>query len=308
MNIQIHLQEYLAHMKGRGMRTPTIRYAGKAIRDFISLNRISSPVDLLPAHARAYVRYISAQGFAPNTKRKKLRAVRTFLCFLRDRNAILFDPVPLIPFPKEGRTLPRSVLTVREVESLLGSRILLAPDCLRLRAILELLYGTGIRRSELLGLDMYDIDFRERTLLVRRGKGDKDRLIPVPRDTLLHLEEYVGNKRLPRQGEPALFVGKQGRLKKSRLHQEMRRLEHALRRALAFRKPITCHVFRHSIATHLLQSGVDIRYVQALLGHASLKTTQIYTHVAIEDLARELARCHPRERMRIPLPGGPAGV
>jgi integrase/recombinase XerD len=167
---------------------------------------------------------------------------------------------------------------------------------LRDRAILELLYGTGLRLGELLRLDLTDVDLARGTLLIRQGKGRKDRMVPVAGRAAVALDAYLAEARreLARNfREPSLFLSWRGQ------RMEEGRIECLLQRyAAAAKVPgrVHPHALRHACATHLLQGGASIRHVQALLGHASLATTVLYTKVAVKDLAQVLTKAHPSER------------
>jgi len=297
------LDEYLEHLQSRNLGRKTISHQRSAVSAFLQMNRIGEAADVVPADIKRFEEKLLKDRLASGTKRSKLGAVRDFLLFLRARGLVLFDASALVVLPKMEKPLPRVILTEEEIKRLLALPMLNRVKGLRMRAIVEVFYGTGIRRSELLNLDLYDLDMRERTLLVRQGKGSKDRLLPVPRTTLRYVREYIETVRVRRPGRiRALFIDRAGdRLDDNELQGTMRYLRKKARLSAQIRKPITCHVFRHSIATHLVRRGVDIRYVQAFLGHADLATTQIYTRVAAAQMAREVARSHPREKMRIPL-------
>jgi integrase/recombinase XerD len=165
------------------------------------------------------------------------------------------------------------------------------------RAILETLYGTGLRRGECARLDVSDLDLREGSLLVRNGKGKKDRIVPVPHRAALALDAYVRDVRpqlVTNPLETALFLTawRGRRLTEMGLTALLR--VHAQTAGIPGVHP---HVLRHTCATHLLRGGADVRHVQAILGHRWLKTTALYTHVNVEDLAKVVKRCHPRERV-----------
>jgi integrase/recombinase XerD len=304
------LDEYLEHLQSRNLGRKTISHQRNAVSAFLQVNRIGEPADVVPADIRRFEEKLLEDGLASGTKRFKLGAVRDFLLFLRARGLVLFDASALFVLPKMEKPLPRVVLTEEEIKRLLALPMLNRVKGLRMRAIVEVFYGTGIRRQELLNLDLYDLDMRERTLLVRQGKGGKDRILPVPRTTLKYVKEYIETVRARRRSRRrALFVDRGGdRLDDNELQGTIRYLGRVGRTRLGIGKPITCHVFRHSIATHLVRRGVDIRYVQAFLGHADLATTQIYTRVAAAQAAREVLRAHPREKMKIPLRRGVTGV
>ncbi len=227
---------------------------------------------------------------AAASRASTISTMRRFFAFLVSRGYVLQDPAQGIPLPRSTR-LPRGILSESQAQRLVAAP---PPDSLigkRDRAILELLYGTGIRLGEAARADVSDLDLREGVLLVRSGKGRKDRVVPVEGRAALALDTYLGEARpeLVKRVDPALFISRHGdRLSLVGLRAVVQR--HG--RAIGVR--ISPHVLRHTCATHLLRGGADIRHVQELLGHRCLATTALYTRVAIEDLRRVLARAHPR--------------
>jgi integrase/recombinase XerC len=229
---------------------------------------------------------------AASSRARKLAALRTFYRQLRRAGRVTIDPVSELRSPKVGRKLPRPV-PVDEVLALLG-----VPDAkkalgLRDRAILEMLYGAGLRVSELVGLDVNDVDQEGRIIRVM-GKGRKERLCPLHRHGLLALDAYLARRaELAGQGpgRAALFVNyRGGRLTARSIARHLDR--YVLQCALA--RHVSPHALRHSFATHLLAGGLDIRSIQELLGHASLSTTQRYTAVSWELLQETYDKAHPR--------------
>jgi RHS repeat-associated protein len=199
------------------------------------------------------------------------------------------------------RQLPKS-LSAEEIDRLLALPDITDPFGLRDRTILELFYATGIRRTEMTRLDRGDYDSSARTLLVRKGKGGKSRLLPVGERATWWLERFLSESRplfshLP--AETSLFLSGYGtRFSPAYLGNWVAKL---MKRA-GIEKAGSCHLFRHSCATAMLEGGADIRYIQEMLGHARLETTQIYTHVSIRALTEVHARCHPHGRMDVPEP------
>jgi integrase/recombinase XerD len=224
-----------------------------------------------------------------------LQRVRSFFGFLERCGLILGNPAAQLAVPTSS-PLPRVVLSLRQAARLMQTPQADTNAGRRDRAILETLYGTAIRRSECIRLDIEDLDLRQRTLLIRNGKGGKDRLLPVPGRAAAALDSYLAEVRpqlVEDESERGLFLtawwGK-------RLSQSA--LDHLLRfhaRAAGLPK-LHLHALRHTCATHLLRGGADVRHVQAILGHRNLKTTALYTRVVIEDLREVLGRAHPRER------------
>lgn len=224
----------------------------------------------------------------------RLNVVRVLCRFLCRRGYLLHDPAAGLHTPRQNRSLPHVILTLTEVLRMLGTVRGQAPSVLRDRAILETLYATGIRVAELGALKLTDVDTEERVLRVVRGKGGKDRNLPLTRAAAEAIEAYVVKGRaqlLGKQPRRELFVGERG----ARLHRAVvgRTIAHWARTA-GIKKHVTCHTFRHTVATHLLKGRADIRHIQALLGHASLRTTEIYTRVEISNLKEVVRRAHPR--------------
>jgi integrase/recombinase XerD len=231
-------------------------------------------------------------GFQHNT----LSALKSFFRFLYRRGMMLHDPAAAIEPPRQESRLPRAILTLREARAIVEAPDTRTPQDLRDRAILETLYATGIRVSELINLTVSDVETEERTLRVVRGKGRKDRTVPLTRAAAEAIDDYLANSRAklgPRAGERRLFVTTHG----APMHRMgMSQLVKRWAFEAGVKKRVTPHTFRHSVATHLLKGKADIRHIQALLGHASLATTERYTHVAIEDLREVMKRAHPRGR------------
>jgi integrase/recombinase XerD len=224
---------------------------------------------------------------------------RWFAWLVRER-VLTQDPAHDLQLPRDERRLPRHPLSVTEVEAVLAQADLTTPHGLRNRAILEVLYSTGLRRDEALGLEFTDIDRERRTLLVRRGKGLKDRFVPIGARALAWLDKYLAEARprLARRVQtPLVFVSQHGR----RLHaNQLSKIVRDYLRAAGIAKPGACHLFRHTTATLMLEAGADVRYIQALLGHTRLSTTQIYTHVSITKLREVHERTHPARLYRDP--------
>jgi integrase/recombinase XerD len=227
----------------------------------------------------------------------RLKAIKRLYRFLHAQGHLLHDPSARIEFPRTERALPRSILTLGEVRRMLLVPRGRSPLALRDRAILETLYATGIRATELANVGPHDVDTEERVLRVVRGKGKKDRVVPLTRAAAAAIEVYLQQGRAQLRPSPRcerrLFVAdKGGPLDRSVLSRLMRRWA----RAAKLKKRVTCHTFRHTVATHLLRGRADIRHIQALLGHEWLGTTERYTRVEISDLKQVIRRAHPRGR------------
>jgi integrase/recombinase XerD len=249
-----------------------------------------------------FVGHLSATEFAEGQRyqassvARALAAVRTFHAFLLREGDTDVDPARAVSRPKVPRNLPRP-LAVSEVESMLTTPPEGDVVGLRDRAILEALYGAGLRISELVGLDVDDVDLEEGSIRVF-GKGSKERLVPLGRFAVGAFEGYLTRARptLARTGSgAAMFLNQRG----GRLTRQgaAKILGRAARKA-GIKKRVTPHTLRHSFATHLLEGGADVRVVQELLGHATLTTTQIYTLVTGDRLREEYFSAHPRARRK----------
>ena len=239
-----------------------------------------------------FVMDLSREGLAPKSVSRALSAVRGFYRFLQLDGHVKADPTADICAPQGGQKLPR-FLTQEEMERLLAALDTSTPEGLRDRALVELLYATGLRVSELTGLTTSSVD-TDRGVLFCTGKGSKQRRVPVGRSALEWLQRYQAARRVMLAGRESqrLFVGYLGRpLTRQHVWAMLKRA--ALRAQI---RGVTPHVLRHSFATHLLEHGADTRSVQAMLGHSDLATTQIYTHVTNERIRSVYERHHPRSK------------
>jgi integrase/recombinase XerD len=206
---------------------------------------------------------------------------------------LVVNPAADMALPRLPKRLPRAVLSVSEAERVLAQPDLTTALGLRDRAILEVLYSTGLRRMELVGLDLPDIDAERAVVLVREGKGKKDRLVPIGARAIAWVHRYLDSvrPRLVRARDPAaLFLSARGtRIRPTRLTERL----HRYVVAAGVGKPGSVHIFRHTMATLMHDAGADIRDLQEILGHAQLSTTEIYTHVSIERLKAVHAQTHP---------------
>ena len=273
-------------------------------------------------HLRTFVYRLHAGGLGPRSIQRRLSAVRSFYEFLqrealalktaqargpagagagsgqlsedekREIAPICSNPGQEVRSPKKERRLPQTLdadLMARLLEIPAGE-----PFATRDRAIMELLYSSGLRLAEIVGLDLKDLDMPDRMVDVLLGKGSKARKVPVGRKALRALEQWLTERAgMARPQEQALFVGRSGR-RLGRRAVELRVAYWARRQGLPAH--VYPHLFRHSFASHLLESGAELRGVQELLGHASLATTQIYTHLDFQHLARMYDATHPRAR------------
>jgi integrase/recombinase XerD len=254
--------------------------------------------DLLAYQGALYgARKKDGRPYAAASQAQHLIVVKSLYRFLYRRNYVLQDVAAPLELPRQEERLPRVILTKEEALRILGAASrATTPRGLRDRAVLETFYATGIRVSELAKLTPYDVDTRERTLRVLLGKGSKDRHVPLTRAAAAAIEAYLEKGREALAGgvkSPQLFVANRG----GYLHRaQLALLVRHYARAGGIRKRVTPHTLRHSIATHLLKGGADIRHIQVLLGHRSLRSTERYTRVELSDLKEIIRRAHPRGR------------
>jgi integrase/recombinase XerD len=300
---------YLKTLESRGYGPRTAEAYGLNLRAFAAWAEtlgIDSVADVDLATLREYrtslVSRITRYGrpLALNTQSQRITALKVFFADLLRRGAILVDPARDLEHPRLApRSAPLAVPTIREM-----ARILAMPDTrtlagIRDRALMELLYATGLRNKELRDLKVWDVDLEDRCVTVRRGKGQRGRVVPLGRAARRWVSRYLESVRprwARRPSVDALFLTSAGGpLDGSSLNALVRL--HARRAGL--RKRVTPHQFRHACATHMLQNGADIRHLQQLLGHRSLTSTAIYTHLVLRDLQRTHRRYHPRAGKRL---------
>ena len=236
----------------------------------------------------------------------RLVPVRAFFKWLTRQNVIGSNPASELVLPKLERRLP-PVMTVAEVEQVMELADLTEPLGLRDRAMMEVLYSTGVRRMELMGLSVWDLDARGGTLLVRQGKGARDRVVPIGQRAIAWVRRYLDSARpllVVPPDEGVLFVGQLGgSLSKNHLTRLIRR--YVL--AAEIGKVGSCHLFRHTMATAMLEHGADIRFIQQMLGHRDISSTQLYTRVSIKQLKKVHALTHPAAEMPKRGAGGGSG-
>jgi integrase/recombinase XerD len=244
------------------------------------------------SHVLAFVVAASKRGKAARSSARQLSAIRSFFKFLLRERAIETDPTELVERPRLARKLPR-VLSYEEVERLLAAPPVDTPRGVRDSAMIHLMYASGLRVSELCSLKLGDLDRKVGTV-APLGKGGKRRIVPVGQVALERLDVYVDHVRVHSKGastDPHLFLSPRG---KRFTRQGLWKLLKAYARACGITTPISPHKLRHSFATHLLRGGADLRAVQAMLGHADLGTTEIYTRVAQDHVRAAYDRAHPR--------------
>lgn len=301
------LRRYIEHLGTRGYRPSGITTAERYIRDFIGWadeRGVTHPSQVSRQVIERYQRFLYHYRKRDGTplsvagQRCKLVPLRGFFRWLTKAAEIPANPAADMELPRKIKRLPRVVLTADEAEAVMACVDLGTPIGLRDRAMLEVLYATGIRRHEIASLELGDIEAERGVMLIREGKGGRDRLLPVGERALYWVGEYLerGRPQLTWNAEDrTLFLGAEGKRLSALWLSTLiaKRVD-----AAGIGKRGGCHLWRHTMATLMLEGGADLRFIQAMLGHAELSTTQIYTQVAIRQLQAVHAMTHPGARRR----------
>jgi integrase/recombinase XerD len=239
----------------------------------------------------------NGKGYTTATISVKIRSLKRFFEYLEESGRLLINPAEYIKEPKKERTLPRSILTQDEAKKILDQPNLSMLTGIRDRAVLEVLYSTGVRREELTKLTIYDCDLQGGLLRVNKGKFAKDRVVPLGKHAVKFLKEYITRVRpqhtRKNKQERHLFISQLGTPLSP---QVIAIIVRTYAKKAGIKKRVTPHVFRHTFATELVRNGADITAVQKMLGHASLSVTHIYTRVAGVDVKKTHTQSHPREK------------
>ena len=289
-----YLEGFLAHLRHeRGLSQNTAENYARDVRKLFSLAGDTALADVHPHQARRFVAVLHGRGLVGRTLARTLSAWRTFYRYLARDHHLTRNPFQGIRSPKAPRTLPKA-LSPDEAARLVDLRGD-EPLTIRDRAMFELFYSSGLRLSELTGVKLGDIDLQDGTARVT-GKGNKTRVVPVGEFARRALRDWLAVRaKLATPEQPALFVSGSGRPISPRTVQ--RRLETwALRQGLT--QHVHPHMLRHSFASHVLQSSGDLRAVQEMLGHSSISTTQVYTHLDYQYLAKVYDAAHPRAKKK----------
>jgi integrase/recombinase XerC len=291
------VERFLAHLALERRLSPhtvtSYRRDLECLREFCDREGIAGWSELKVHHLRRFAAVSHGKGLNPRSIQRRLSGTRSFLKYLVREGEIVQNPGVGVSAPRAARRLP-TTLDVDQMASLLEIRGD-DPVTVRDRAMLELLYSSGLRLGELVGLDLGDIDLTDGMVRVT-GKGRKTRLVPVGRTARRAVGEWLrARATLAALGEKAVFTGTRGRRISPRTVQA--RVGHWARRS-GLGQRVHPHLFRHSFATHVLESSGDLRGVQEMLGHANISTTQIYTHLDFQHLARVYDQAHPRSRRK----------
>ena len=259
---------------------------------FLKQYRITAADEIRPGHVQAFFRHCHDRGTGSRSNARRLAALRSYFAFLAGHGLIRSSPVADIDPPRTGRSLPKA-LNISEVDRILTLPEKITPLVLRNYAMLHLLYGTGLRVSELVSLPIKGCNLAGGHVRIM-GKGNKERMVPFAEATRRRLQDYLDHGRpliLKNRPSPHLFVSNRGRaMTRTRFWQIIA----GIARAAGIDRPVSPHMLRHSFATHLLAGGADLRSVQLMLGHADISTPQIYTKVDASRLKSIHRRFHPR--------------
>jgi integrase/recombinase XerD len=264
----------------------------KGFSKFLSRKGMTNPAQIDREQILLFLAMMAARGYSPRTRARKISCVKSFFRYLNERGYLREDPTEHIDTPRLPKRIPE-YLEPEEVVVLLSASNTNAPEGARDYAMFELLYACGLRVSELVSLDVYRVDLEMGCVTVM-GKGSRERVVPMGIPALDSVLAYIDNTRpllLGARRSEALFVTRRG---KPMTRQSFWKIVKKTALKAGIQKEISPHTLRHSFATHLVQNDADLRWVQVMLGHADISTTEIYTHVAKQRLKQLHASCHPR--------------
>jgi integrase/recombinase XerD len=301
-----YLEDHFEWMRVTGYSSDTVRARRQALRRFIRWcdeRGLDDPRAITQPMLERYQRYLfyyrkeDGTPLSVGMQAQYLAPLKTWFKWMSREHHILANPAADLDLPKQPKRLPRSVPSVREIEAILREAEPDSVQGLRDRALLETLYATGLRRMELPGVAIHDVDLNRGLLWVRHGKGKRERIVPLGERAMAWLDKYLIEARpqLLAADTDALFLTDYGEPVSPEY------LAAKVKRYMAFAgidKPGSTHLFRHACATHMLEGGADIRFIQAMLGHANLETTEIYTHVSIDKLIEVHKATHPSRLQR----------
>ena len=302
------MEQFFEWMQIKNYSERTIEVRRAYLRYFIdwcAARGVTQPAEVTKPIVERYQKYLfhlrkqNGDPLSFVSQHARLVVIRAWFKWMARNNHILYNPASDIDLPKLEHRLPKYVLTASEAEAVISQPNVTESHGIRDRAILETFYSTGIRRMELIGLRPYDLDTERGTLIVRQGKGKKDRMIPIGDRALSWIEKYLVEVRpgllIGDKAGDTLFLTNLGEpFSPNRITQLVR--EYII--AADIGKRGSCHLFRHTMATLMLENGADIRYIQAMLGHVKIETTQIYTQVSIRKLKEIHTATHPARKDR----------
>lgn len=301
MDVIVMIAEFKNQLKARGYAASTITCYSQYLsyfRDYLVGLGITDIKTINRAVIRDYQAMVMDKDLAEETRGLRIRPVKRFFGYLLETHRLLIDPTEgIVEVTRKGRKMP-PVLTIDEMKKLLEQPNLSLRMQIRDRAIMEVFYTTAIRLDELLALEIHDVDFKDKAIYIRKGKGRRQRVVPLGENASRFLKEYLEKirpryaKRNPK--ERKLFLTNEGMpISPGTIRAFLR----VYRIAARIKKTVSPHTFRRTCATHMLQQGADIRYIQKLLGHKNLRTTQIYTKVMPVDIKETHNQTHPGKEL-----------
>jgi len=298
---QQNINDFIAWLKIEKSLSPNTIEAyiddlNKLLAYLQAIGSTATPQKVTPAMLSDFLVDVGEQGMQARSQARMLSGIRAFYKYLLMDNLIDADPTKLVDYPKIGRMLP-DVLAIEEIDALLGAIDLSLPEGQRNKAMLETMYSCGLRVSELVGLHLSDLFFKEGFIKVK-GKGSKERLIPISNKAINEINLYMPDRAkldIVRGHEDFLFLNRRGKaLSRVMVFTIIKNLA----AAIDLQKTVSPHTFRHSFATHLVEGGADLRAVQEMLGHESILTTEIYTHLDRSYLRQTIVEFHPRGKKK----------
>lgn len=298
---------FFEHLEIRHFSPETLRTRGNALDFFLRWcdeRGLTQPSEITRPMLEQYRKHIylyrlpNGKPLSLSTQVGRLIAIRTFFKWMTKQYHILYNPASELEMPRLDKKLPANVMTVQEVETVIGVTNINDPLGLRDRAILETLYSTGMRRGELTRLKLYELSLDQGTAMIRGGKFRKDRVVPIGDRAIAWVDKYLLDVRSALVQEPdegVVFLTIDGTPLSGK---QVGHLAHDYIEQSKIGKGGSCHVFRHAMATHMLEGGADIRIIQAILGHEALTTTEIYTRVSIQHIKAVHSKTHPASSLK----------
>jgi integrase/recombinase XerD len=309
LGLRAQSEAFLRHMAEKHYSPDTCRMCQVCLGWFITWceeRGLTQPTEVTRPIVERYQRHLfhyrkaNGQPLTPNTQYTRLMPVRMWFRWLVRTNRMLYNPTADLEMPRTGRRLPRNIPSAAEMEQVLNVPDVRTPWGLRDRALLETLYSTGMRRMELVGLHVLDVDWERGTVMIRDGKGRRDRMVPIGDRALAWTAKYRDDVRpqwVLGGDAGVLFLTQEG---EAFSRDGLSNLVADYVKRSGIGKRGSCHLFRHAMATQMLENGADVRFIQEILGHANLQTTQVYTQVSIRALKAVHTAKHPARLERMP--------
>ena len=307
MKVKALMPAYLRHLKTLGRSPWTIRMTRFTLNDFIrflqseKIEHIEQlTYDVMLEYQQEQAFRLTAKGtlLSLRTQEKRLSTAKGFTRFLKEQDYLVADPGERIRLPRKPKRLPRVILTANEIKKLMAACDMRTNNGYRNRIVIEILYDTAMRRLELANVKIADLDLAHGYVMIKSGKGDKDRVVPVSSRVCKLTQTFIVGVRPHYVGDDDpghLILNRWGtKMDPNGIWQIVKRCA----RLAGIKKNVTTHTFRHTCATHMLKNGAPIRHLQEMLGHESLESTQVYTRVTINDLKQIHAKYHPSEQIK----------